>query len=667
MQKKRIRDILAGTAFCLLAGMWFPAAVQAEEFENRPYTGMDEEGVIYELEPETGVVEEEFSAYAENDMVVNFNTKGSAAVTEYTEAYTGSAGYTNGAYGADAAYLGRENGKVKFMLSGVVGYVKEDKVQVISSSSAKSISHYVVSSGWLVHNVTYNMNNSKYAGIMQVGKAPAYLSSGVVYYSYDGHYFYTDYSTMLSDYAEEHRNNAVNAGSPYFNYFQYLPLRSTSRYLAEELDSSVNSVLESKGWKDSKMQGTGSSIISNQDTYGINALITISLAANESAWGTSSIAKEKNNLFGLNAVDSSPGTSADTFSSVSSCIENFAKGYMSKGYLNPNDWRYFGGFLGNKGSGLNVKYASDPYWGEKAAAIAWNLDEKLGGLDQYGYTIGVKDILPTYHNNRYIRSESNSSSTILFNSGSQSASAYIILNDQPEGGFYRIQSDALLNSDGTGLDMSSGVYDFDRMQAFIGSEYLTIVNQGTAPEGAAVFQDVSADGWYYEYVQFVYDRGIMTGMNPRIFGVGENLKRAQFATIMYRIADSPEVNYESVFPDVEQGTFYTSAAIWAQKNGIITGYTSDGRFGGGDDINREQMAAILFRYAKHCGLDTSQRADFSAFPDAASVNDFASEAMQWAVAIGLIQGDQGMINPQGTASRVHCAAIMTRFMQYYNL
>lgn len=662
---KGYRTGIAGLALCLTMGLGFSFVSHAEEFEGRPYTGMDEAGNIFELTPEVGLVEESDSLTnftGDNDLVVNFNTKGNE-ITLYTEAGTGTAGYMNGSCAADGAYLGKENDKVKFMLSGVVGYVPEGEVQVIDRNSAKSISHYIVKNGWIVHNITYNMENPSYAGSLRIGKNPGYLAEGTVYYSYDGHYFYMDYSVMLADYKNDSRANAVNAASPYFNYFQYLPLRSTSRYQANDFDQCI----AGKGYEESRLLNTGNSIVSNQNTYGVNGLLTLSLAANESAWGTSQIAMEKNNLFGLNAVDSSPGESANTFNDANHCITEFMRDWMSKGYLYPKDSRYFGGFFGNKGSGINVKYASDPYWGEKAAAIAWNLDESMGQLDQYNYTLGVKDIFATSHNDINIRSGSSTSSNILYTSGTQSATAYIILNEQPENGFYKIQSDGRLNSAGNGLDKGNGEYDFSKMHAFISADYLSIINQGSVPTGIDAFQDVFREGWYYPYVEYMYNRGIMTGLNPQLFGVGENLVRAQFATTVYRLAGSPETEYESLFPDVPQGLFYTSPAVWAHRNQIMTGYAADGRFGGTDDITREQMAAILFRYAQSNGWDTSERADFGSFPDAGNVQEFAIEPMQWAVAVGLIQGDQGNLNPQGAASRVHCAAILTRFMQHYNL
>ena len=121
---------------------------------------------------------------------------------------------------------------------------------------------------------------------------------------------------MLSDYRNNTRDNSVNPDDPYYNYYQYLPMRSTTSYSSSTLNSMINSKVSSS----SKMYNIGSAIVTNQDTYGVNGLLIAGIAANESAWGTSNICQSKNNLFGLNAVDSSPGTSAYTFASVSACI-----------------------------------------------------------------------------------------------------------------------------------------------------------------------------------------------------------------------------------------------------------------------------------------------------------------------------------------------------------
>lgn len=122
----------------------------------------------------------------------------------------------------------------------------------------------------------------------------------------------------------------------------------------------------------------------------------------------------------------------------------------------------------------------------------------------------------------------------------------------------------------------------------------------------------------------------------------------------------------SGFPDVSDGLFYTGPAMWAKDSGVISGY-DDGRFGPADEITREQMAVMMFRYANILGLDTSARGDMSGFPDADRVSSFADEAVGWAVGKELIRGDRGMINPQGTAERAQCATIIMRFLEGYGL
>ncbi len=181
------------------------------------------------------------------------------------------------------------------------------------------------------------------------------------------------------------------------------------------------------------------------------------------------------------------------------------------------------------------------------------------------------------------------------------------------------------------------------------------------------FVDVNEGDWYCDAAKFVYSREIMTGMNETEFGSGVKLSRAQFATILYRMQGRPEVWYDwEAFPDVADGQFYTEAVMWAKDTGIITGY-EDGRFGPSDNITREQMALMMFRYANYLELDTSDRGDLSVFPDMERVSGFAWESVEWAVGKGLITGDQGRINPQGSAERGQCAMIIMRFLRGYGL
>lgn len=181
------------------------------------------------------------------------------------------------------------------------------------------------------------------------------------------------------------------------------------------------------------------------------------------------------------------------------------------------------------------------------------------------------------------------------------------------------------------------------------------------------FTDVAVDNWYYDAAGFVYERGVMTGMNETEFGPSVKLSRAQFATILYRMEGEPETTYDSaVFPDVADGQFYTDPVMWAKSRGIISGY-EDGRFGPADEITREQMAVMMYRYAVMRGLNTSAEGDMGGFPDAGQISPFAEKEMKWAVGTGLIRGDGGNVNPQGIAERAQCATIIMRFMEGYGL
>lgn len=196
------------------------------------------------------------------------------------------------------------------------------------------------------------------------------------------------------------------------------------------------------------------------------------------------------------------------------------------------------------------------------------------------------------------------------------------------------------------------------------------------------FTDVPASAWYTSYVEKVNDMGIMTGYNGARegqFGPGDNLTRAQFATMVYRLAGEPEVSYDSIFPDVPDGKYYSKAVVWCAKNAIITGYAAGeraGYFGSRDDdlIERQQVATILYRYAKeHAKIDVSSRAayDDAHILDADSVSSYATDAMSWCVSSGIITGkDQKngtfLIDPKGKATRAEAAAMIVRFLGLWN-
>ena len=189
----------------------------------------------------------------------------------------------------------------------------------------------------------------------------------------------------------------------------------------------------------------------------------------------------------------------------------------------------------------------------------------------------------------------------------------------------------------------------------------------TEPDpGASEFTDVHENDWYYDPVQYVSKNKLMTGLDETTFGPIDPLARAQFAVILHRMNGEPEVPYSARFHDVGAGLWYTNAILWAADTQVVTGY-SNGNFGPGDLINREQMALMMFRYANYKGYDTSARADFSSYQDSSMVSDFAAEAMQWAVGEKIITGkyNETQLDPKGNASRAECATIIMRFVEKY--
>lgn len=177
------------------------------------------------------------------------------------------------------------------------------------------------------------------------------------------------------------------------------------------------------------------------------------------------------------------------------------------------------------------------------------------------------------------------------------------------------------------------------------------------------YEDVKEGDWFYDYVYDVYVKKLMTGLDATTFGPANNLVRAQFAVVLYRMAGEPQVTFKETFPDVADGLFYSKAVIWAAENGVVTGYTSTGTFGPNDPITREQMAAMIFRYANYNGQDTSERGDLSLFPDDEKVQEFAVEALKWCAAKEIItgKGEEKALVPQGSTNRAECATIISRY------
>ncbi len=177
------------------------------------------------------------------------------------------------------------------------------------------------------------------------------------------------------------------------------------------------------------------------------------------------------------------------------------------------------------------------------------------------------------------------------------------------------------------------------------------------------FSDVNTGNWYYSAVEYVAKKGIMTGISASSFGPNLDTTRGMIVTILYRLENQPMGTEAAAFSDVRAGQYYADAIAWANANGIVTGY-GNGLFGPNDAITREQMAAILYRYAQYKEYDVSASAELTAFSDAASVSGYAVDAMKWANAAGLINGvTSSKLAPGNSAVRAQVASILMRFCE----
>ena len=181
------------------------------------------------------------------------------------------------------------------------------------------------------------------------------------------------------------------------------------------------------------------------------------------------------------------------------------------------------------------------------------------------------------------------------------------------------------------------------------------------------FQDASASAWYHDGVHFCLQNGLMVGVTEDTFQPDTATTRGMIAAMLYRLEGQPAVSGSNPFPDVASGSYCDDATAWAAANGIVTGYES-GEFRPGQAITRQEMAAILYRYAQYRKLDTSVGEDTNilSFEDVSQLSDYAIPAMQWAVGAGVINGTAAStLSPRGDASRTQVANILYRFLSGY--
>ena len=429
--------------------------------------------------------------------------------------------YVNHGYVDDVPVIEDSGSAAKIQISGYTGWVNKDvnssnyDLVIVPVNQVTNPSYYINKNGVLYHFISSDLTNSSQKGYsIKLGVAPSYLKEGVKYLSYDGNYFYDGsdislgLSNLIADLRNNVKNNSVNKNEPYHTYFNYLPFRSTTTYTAEDLNRFISANTDSS----SKLINTGQYFINAQETYGVNALLALGIAINESGWGKSTIAQTKNNLFGMNAVDSSPGESANYYKSVELCINEFAKYYISRGYADPADWRYYGGFLGNKINGANVKYASDPFWGEKASAHAFTADlylsnNNVNSLNDYNALsvikyIGENSVIDKNKKLLYNISTSINSATACINSVSVVTDKNVKLID---GKYYlEIYPDrtSYIGSGGS-ANKFQGEYSFND-KAYVENKNIIFINAAKTdilpidPSSANSWKEYNGEKYYYD-------------------------------------------------------------------------------------------------------------------------------------------------------------------------
>ena len=271
--------------------------------------------------------------------------------------------------------------------------------------------------------------------------------------------------------------------------------------------------------------------------------------------------------------------------------------------------------------------------------------------------VTVRPDIPPANPNYKITVEATQGGAVTADPTAAKAGTTVTLTPSPDAG-YQVGTVAVTDRFGQPVvvtEQADGTYTFVMPN---GQVTVTV----TFAETPLPFTDVTEGDWFYDAVRYAYETGLMDGVGDNLFAPNSETTRAQLVTILYRLAGQPAVSGDLPFTDVESGTWYTDAVLWAAQNGIVNG-VSETEFAPGEDITREQLAAILYRYAAYQGYDVSQRADLSGFGDASSISGYAQEALSWAHAQGLVLGfEDGSLRPQGNASRAQIAAVLMRFL-----
>ena len=562
--------------------------------------------------------------------------------------------YINHGYIDDVPII-EDNGQVvKIEVSGYTGYIKKQEddgslnIITVPMNQVNNLSHYTVNSNnELVHAISSDITSTPKYSYQTLGPAPSFMNQNTKYYSYDGNYFYTDINQLISDAKLDNHNNAINSNNPYYNYYQYLPGRSKTSYTSDD----INRYFEQYTPSDSLLRNTGNYFIKAQNEYGTNAALLVGIAMNESDRGTSNLAKTKFNVFGTNAKDGYV-ENADKFSSIEECIIRVSNYSFSNGYFNPKSWKYNSSSLGNKSLGANVRYASDPFWSEKAISRMYQLDKYLGG------DTGLKDynryLLGMYTNETSIKNTSNKELYSILPQNTrtkntckgQVGDTTIVLNEKDSNN-YNIRPDRIVPITETNIN-GDGTYLWDR-EGIVNKTNIKIINEKSNPN-----TDFTTH-WAKSYIIDGMNKGWVDTtnvFNPEIF-----ITRAEFIKIVNRAFNITQMGEES-FSDVNPGDWFYNEVRIATNAGYING-RGNGIFAPYDPITRQEAAKIIGYITNKIDYNFTY---LSAFDDGYSVLDWAKPYVEGILKAGYMNGyaEDNTFKPSDNIKRSEAVTILSR-------
>ncbi|MEG0994983.1 MAG: DUF5011 domain-containing protein, partial [Bacilli bacterium] len=438
---------------------------------------------------------------------------------------TMNVGYKYG--GVEAAFIDLDNEEARVKISGYDGWVNKGDYEVVPLLWVKSSSYYDIDSNGITHCYTKKVTDVASLPQCRTIGPQDFLPTGK-FYSYDGHYFYSDYYNMIDDYKEGTNNRAVNKDKVYYNYYMFLSHHSKTTYSSLNIDEYIRNILnKTKGVygtkaeaSTSKLYGQGAFYFDAQQKYGVNAILSLGVSINESSTGTSSIAIKKNNGFGHGAIDSDPFMGANGYLFFGAGIYAHAYKWITYGYAEAIDDRYAGPVLGDKSIGANRKYASDPYWGEKAAAFYYRFD-KNGGFNDYNYyQLGVSS--GTELN---VRKNPSTNSPSLYRMYFDKSPLLIVGEENIDGKkWYKIVTDLNYDNNGNPLGYVIGSYvnyEWNNNYGYVSSDYVTLINKAKTgykyPNDVYKYQDDEYSYQYYTNEASITPKVAITNKNANYY------------------------------------------------------------------------------------------------------------------------------------------------------